>query len=97
VLTNQAQDVQEFYENIMNKIQSWPMRLKVDLSWLYIQIAQPIVDVDEGKRVAGGFAVLCVATWLMWKSPRLQPFMRKYFTHDPLSGRSITLLTSMFR
>ena len=89
--------MQQFYEDLMTKVQSWPARLKVDISWLYVQIAQPIVDVDEGIRVAACLAVLCTTTWLAWKSRKLKPFMAKYFTHDPLSGRSITLFTSLFR
>jgi len=36
------------------------------------------------------------AIYLVWKIPRLAPFMTRTFTHHPLSGRSYTLLTSMF-
>jgi rhomboid-like protein len=32
----------------------------------------------------------------MWKIPTLRIVMNKYFVHNPLSGRSFTLLTSVF-
>src|SRR6266542_1727144 len=32
----------------------------------------------------------------MWQIPHLKPVMNRYFVHNPLSGRSFTLLTSVF-
>jgi len=34
--------------------------------------------------------------FLAWQVPRLRPAMQRHFTHNPLSGVSYTLLTSMF-
>ena len=81
----------------MSYVQSWPPRLKHHVSWLFVQVAQPILDANEGKRVAWALVGLSSATWLLWKWPRAVPFMRRSFTHYPLSGKSYTLLTSMFR
>ncbi|TPX65469.1 hypothetical protein SpCBS45565_g05146 [Spizellomyces sp. 'palustris'] len=36
------------------------------------------------------------AVFLLWRIPSLQPFMLRHFAHHPLSGRSYTLLTSVF-
>ncbi|KAI0083753.1 hypothetical protein BDY19DRAFT_975842 [Irpex rosettiformis] len=91
-----VKDAQAAYDNLMTRLQSWPLRLRHDASWLYVQIAQPILNANEGKRVAWGLVGLSSVTWLLWKWPRAMPFMRKSFCHNPLSGRSYTLLTSMF-
>lgn len=40
--------------------------------------------------------MLNAAVWAAWKIPRWQSFMTVRFMHNPLSGLSYTLLTSMF-
>ncbi|KAI0343022.1 hypothetical protein BDW22DRAFT_1477760 [Trametopsis cervina] len=91
-----GRDVQAGYDSLMDTLQSWPNQLKTTASWLYIQIMQPVLDAEEGRVMAWGLVGLCASTWLMWRAPRMQSFMTKHFAHDPLSGRSYTLLTSMF-
>ncbi|KAA1478985.1 hypothetical protein DENSPDRAFT_845984 [Dentipellis sp. KUC8613] len=51
---------------------------------------------SDGAQAAILIGGMNVAIWLAWKVPRLRPFMRAHFTHDPLSGKVHTMLTSMF-
>ncbi|TFY72195.1 hypothetical protein EVG20_g817 [Dentipellis fragilis] len=51
---------------------------------------------SEGARAALLITGVNTAVWLAWKVPRLQPFMRVHFRHDPLSGKVYTTLTSIF-
>ncbi|TFY55510.1 hypothetical protein EVG20_g9290 [Dentipellis fragilis] len=51
---------------------------------------------SEGARAVVLITGVNVAIWLAWKVPRLRPFMRAHFTHDPLSGKVYTRLTSIF-
>ncbi|KAJ3526935.1 hypothetical protein NM688_g8194 [Phlebia brevispora] len=64
--------------------------------WLYVQIAQPILDTTEGKRVCWAIGAVNTAVWIAWQFPRFQPFMMRHFTHSPLSGLSYTMLTCIF-
>lgn len=63
----------------------------------YVKMAQSYLDAPEGRRVSwmlnGVFALVFVA----FSIKRLRPMMNVAFQHDPLSGRSYTLFTSMFR
>ncbi|KAJ7043569.1 hypothetical protein C8F04DRAFT_1072556 [Mycena alexandri] len=70
------------------------VRNRIMLAWA--TVAQSYLNVSEGKRICWKICLLNVGVWLAWKSRRLKPFMLRNFVHDPLSGRSLTMLTSMF-
>jgi len=59
--------------------------------WANSWLAMP-----EGKRTCYGITAINAFVFLAWQIPRLRPFMHRHFTHHPLSGKSYTLLTSMF-
>ncbi|KAJ7091335.1 putative methyltransferase-domain-containing protein [Mycena belliarum] len=63
---------------------------------LWAQGAQSYLNVSEGKRLCWKICLLNIGIWLAWKSKRFQPFLSRNFVHDPLSGRSVTMLNSMF-
>nr|GAT55746.1 predicted protein [Mycena chlorophos] len=63
---------------------------------IWSTVAQSYLNVTEGKRLCWKLCLLNIGVWLMWKSRRFNPYMARNFVHDPLSGRSITLLTSIF-
>ncbi|KAF8655043.1 hypothetical protein AX16_003279 [Volvariella volvacea WC 439] len=68
-------------------------------SWLsvaYISAMQPYADASEGKRLCWKICLLNLAVWVAWKVPTFQASMARRFMHNPLSGLSYTLLTSMF-
>ncbi|KAI0782686.1 hypothetical protein C8Q75DRAFT_500552 [Abortiporus biennis] len=82
--------------NLRDGIKGWPPVLGDYAAYLYVQIAQPIVDATEGRRVCWAIGVANTLVWLAWRFPRLKPVMDRSFTHSPLSGRSYTMLTSVF-
>lgn len=93
----EVQKLQDGLAAMKDAVEEWPQTLKALMIWTYVQVAQPILDMSEGRRVAWFIATINGAVYIAWQFPRLKPFMTRHFTHDPLSGLSYTLLTSMFR
>ncbi|KAH9942024.1 hypothetical protein B0H21DRAFT_811274 [Amylocystis lapponica] len=81
---------------VKDAIDEWPQTLRAMVIWSYIQVAQPILDASEGRRMCWAIGAVNTLVWLAWQFPRLQPAMARHFVHSPLSGRSYTLFTSMF-
>ena len=67
------------------------------ITWSYVQVFQPILNATEGKRTCWAIGAVNVLVWMAWRVPRWGPVMMRSFAHNPLSGRSYTLFTSMFR
>ncbi|KAA1468885.1 hypothetical protein DENSPDRAFT_834364 [Dentipellis sp. KUC8613] len=63
---------------------------------VYAFAANKYFHALDGERAAYWITGLNIAIWLAWQIPRLRPFMRVHFTHDPLSGKAYTMLTSTF-
>ena len=63
----------------------------------YARLAEMYLNASEGRRVGYGIAAVNVGIWVAWQIPVLRPFMMSHFTHHPLSGKTYTMLTSMFR
>ncbi|CAG8482043.1 12120_t:CDS:10 [Acaulospora morrowiae] len=53
-------------------------------------------SMDDGKKILAALIGVNAVVFGMWQVVSLQPLMNKYFVHHPLSGRVITLFTSMF-
>ncbi|CAG8714659.1 9764_t:CDS:1, partial [Ambispora leptoticha] len=53
-------------------------------------------SLSESQKTISGIIAINAVVFLMWQIPILLPFMNRYFAHSPLSGYSITLLTSVF-
>ncbi|CAG8475083.1 6501_t:CDS:2 [Ambispora gerdemannii] len=53
-------------------------------------------SLSESQKTISGIIAINAVVFLMWQIPILFPFMNRYFSHNPLSGYSITLLTSVF-
>lgn len=60
-------------------------------------LANGYLALPEATRTCYAITTVNTLVFLAWKVPRLQGAMMRHFLHDPLSGRSYTLLTSMFR
>ncbi|KAG7093506.1 hypothetical protein E1B28_007181 [Marasmius oreades] len=71
-----------------------PPFIRQRLSMLYLAIFQPYADASQGRRLCWKICLLNLGVWFMWKIR--QPMMLRSFAHNPLSGASFTLLTSMF-
>jgi rhomboid-like protein len=63
----------------------------------YARLAEAYLNASEGRRAAYGIAAVNVGIWAAWQIPVLRPFMMAHFTHHPLSGKTYTMLTSVFR
>ncbi|KAG2048076.1 hypothetical protein BDR06DRAFT_963174 [Suillus hirtellus] len=81
---------------LKDTLAEWPLALRNLALSVYVQAAQSYLDAPEGRRLCWLICGVNTAIYLVWKIPRLAPFMTRTFTHHPLSGRSYTLLTSMF-
>ncbi|KAJ7330678.1 hypothetical protein OS493_022293 [Desmophyllum pertusum] len=53
-------------------------------------------SLPGGSKTAAGIIFLNTAVFLLWRIPRMQPFMYKWFTASPGAVSSITLLSSTF-
>ncbi|KAI0289027.1 hypothetical protein B0F90DRAFT_1153108 [Multifurca ochricompacta] len=62
----------------------------------YARLAEMYLNASEGRRAGYGIAALNVGIWIAWQIPVIRPFMMSHFTHHPLSGKTYTMLTSMF-
>ena len=78
-------------------IDEWPQTVKALAIWAYIQVAQPVLDNAETKRWCWAIGAVNGLLYLAWHFPRTRPLMRVRFAHNPLSGLSYTMLTSLFR
>lgn len=63
----------------------------------YARLAEMYLNASEGRRAGYGIAAVNVGIWIAWQIPVLRPFMMSHFVHHPLSGKTYTMLTSMFR
>ena len=88
--------MQSGLDQVRETVESLPMILKSFATWAYIYVAQPLVDAKEGRRTCWTIAAVNTGIWLLWQIPRLRPFMIASFSHNPLSGKSYTMLTSTF-
>ena len=77
--------------------EGWSQTMRGLAIWTYIQVFQPILDASDGKRVCWAIGAVNTAVWVAWQLPKCKPFMARHFMHNPLTGISYTLLTSMFR
>ncbi|KAH9987502.1 hypothetical protein BJV77DRAFT_905401, partial [Russula vinacea] len=62
----------------------------------YARLAEMYLNASEGRRAGYGIAAVNVGIWVAWQIPILRPFMMTHFSHQPLSGKIYTMLTSMF-
>ncbi|KAN0088917.1 hypothetical protein V8E55_005974 [Tylopilus felleus] len=86
----------KYLESVKEKISQWPIALQNVSLTVSAFVGSFYYDASEGRRLCWSICALNTAIFLMWKIPRFNPFMNRAFTHDPLSGKSYTLLTSMF-
>jgi rhomboid-like protein len=63
----------------------------------YARLAEMYLNASEGRRAGYGIAAVNVGIWVAWQIPILRPFMMTHFTHQPLSGKTYTMLTCVFR
>ncbi|KAM6496844.1 hypothetical protein JOM56_007317 [Amanita muscaria] len=89
-------ELRDWYANLNASIQNFPALIKPWISLACVSIMQPYADMSEGKRLCWKICLFNAAIYGFWKIRKLQPFMMRSFTHNPLSGLSYTMLTSVF-
>ncbi|KAJ7623239.1 hypothetical protein FB45DRAFT_925016 [Roridomyces roridus] len=62
----------------------------------YGKVASRFANASDAQRTCYYICALNGAVFLAWRVPGLGRFMHNNFVHHPLSGRSTTLLTSVF-
>ncbi|KAF8972677.1 hypothetical protein BDZ97DRAFT_1649500 [Flammula alnicola] len=90
------QGLRETLATMQSVIQQLPVLIRPWINVACVSVMQPYADASEGKRLCWKICLLNAAVWAAWKVKRWQGFMNTRFMHNPLSGLSITLLTSMF-
>ncbi|THH11871.1 hypothetical protein EW146_g7905 [Bondarzewia mesenterica] len=88
--------VQNKVNSISESLSNAPMIVKELVLYTYAKFGEAYITSTEGRRVGWGLCAVNTAVWIAWQIPRLRPFMHLHFTHNPLSGRTYTMLTSMF-
>ncbi|GAB5589509.1 hypothetical protein Unana1_04409 [Umbelopsis nana] len=78
----------------MNKLEN--LNVPEDVRRAYMIIYEKWTLLKESEKTMAGIIAVNTVVFAAWQIPILRPVMRRYFVHDPLSGRSITLLTSCF-
>ncbi|KAG6827205.1 hypothetical protein H0H92_012789 [Tricholoma furcatifolium] len=85
-----------WFVSITDTTSSIPKAIRPWLGAAYAAVINPYGNSTDGKRLCWKICLFNAAIWVAWKVKRLQPMMMVRFTHNPLSGLSFTLLTSMF-
>ncbi|KAF9482634.1 hypothetical protein BDN70DRAFT_852962 [Pholiota conissans] len=93
---NLIQNLREKLASFQSTVQHLPVLLQPWVNRACIAVMQPWADASEAKRLCWKICMLNFAVWSAWKVKSWRGFMNKRFMHDPLSGKSYTLLTSAF-
>lgn len=88
---------QKSFDEFQKKIAGLPAgTLRPLAAYSYYYVAQSWVNLTEGKEMCYKLVGCFVGVYLLSAIPAARQVARRMFSHDPLSGRSFTLLTSQF-
>ncbi|KAG8880090.1 hypothetical protein FRB97_001076 [Tulasnella sp. 331] len=82
---------------LSEKLKQWPKLVAYHVGNVYVIAINSWLRAGESKRTALKIVALNTLIFAAWKLPHLKPFMMTHFTHYALSGKSYTMLTSVFR
>jgi hypothetical protein len=91
------QELQASLSTLKDTVSAFPKTIQVGIVYSYAKAAQYFLDNTENRRTCWALGATMTAVCAAWLVPRWGPGMMRRFTHDPLSGKSYTLLTSTFR
>ena len=100
VLTRMCSTLQKFQGQLAaltELLTDAPIVAKSVILHSYARLAEMYLNASEGRRAGYGIAAVNVGIWVAWQIPILRPFMMTHFTHQPLSGKTYTMLTCVFR
>ncbi|KNZ77368.1 Presenilins-associated rhomboid-like protein, mitochondrial [Termitomyces sp. J132] len=85
-----------WFASITEEAQGIPKAIRPWIAAAYAAVLNPYGNSSEGKRLCWKICLFNAVVWLAWKVKRFEPKMNTRFMHNPLSGLTFTLLTSMF-
>ncbi|KAF9904044.1 Rho- GTP-binding protein RhoN [Linnemannia zychae] len=93
----QSEILQEQWSDLLERYR-WIQQIgiPVEIQKTLFMIRSRWMEFSPGERTVWSLIAINSVVFGAWQIPRLAPFMQKWFMHDPSSGRSVTLLTSMF-
>src|ERR1700734_4072435 len=91
------QKLQGYAEKLKDTTMGLPIIIRNTILATFLNIANSYLNASDANWLCWNIGFLNVAAWAAWKIPHPQGFMRLHFMHNPLSGLSYTLLTSIFR
>jgi len=91
-----VEDVKRQLEDLKRATLGFPNTLRYAIVHSYAQVLQYWVNTREGAQLCWKIAAANTLVWCAWQVPKFEPFMTRYFLHNPLSGLSLGLLTSVF-
>ncbi|KAL5513208.1 hypothetical protein ACEPAH_3606 [Sanghuangporus vaninii] len=91
-----SEKLKKTLQKLKDAMSGLPNSISYPFLWSYVQLANGYINASEGKRIAYQICAINGVIWLLWQFRVLKPFMNANFTHHPLSGRVITLLTCIF-
>ncbi|KDQ19072.1 hypothetical protein BOTBODRAFT_28566 [Botryobasidium botryosum FD-172 SS1] len=84
------------FERLKSATAALPEAAAHQIQHLYLIVANNWLNTPEGKRTCYAITALNALIFVAWQIPRLGPIMRRGFMHHPLSGKSYTMITSVF-
>ncbi|KAJ4470121.1 hypothetical protein J3R30DRAFT_3660876 [Lentinula aciculospora] len=91
-----VKNLRSTYKYLNTQAAEIPQLIRPYLNAAYVALLQPYADASEGRRLCWKICLLNTGVWLMWQFQRLQPMMNRAFVHQPLSGLTYTMLSSIF-
>lgn len=91
------QEWQKSFDEFQKKVAGLPAgTLRPMAVYSYYYVAQAWVNLTEGKEMCYKLVGCFIGVYLLSAIPAARSIARRAFSHDPLSGRVFTLLTSQF-
>jgi len=90
------QEWQQSFDEFVKLTANLPASIRGMAQYSYYWVAQSWVNLTEGKEMTYRLVGCFTAVYLLGFIPLTRGLVRRYFSHDPLSGRIVSLFTSQF-
>lgn len=97
ILQAHTEILQERWNGVWERSQ-WIQKIGIppEIQKMLFMMKSRWMELSTSERTIWTIIGMNSVVFAAWQVPRLSSFMHKWFLHNPASGRSITLLTSMF-
>jgi membrane associated rhomboid family serine protease len=93
---NLYQEWQQSFDEFVKRTVTLPASIRGMAQYSYYWVAQSWVNLTEGKEMTYKLVGCFSAVYLLGFLPVTRGLVRRYVSHDPLSGRIVSLFTSQF-